>query len=76
MLVGVSHRLTQSIKVYVNREGETSELKKWNVNGVGVILGSCGFHQRPQLRRIRRIYVMMNVADVAIDVLSRGLGAD
>ena len=44
MLVGVSHRLTKSSKVYVDREGETSALKKSNVDGV-VILGSCGFPQ-------------------------------
>ena len=47
MFVGVSHRLTRLIKVYVDREGETSALKKWNVDGV-VILGSYSFHQRPQ----------------------------
>ena len=44
-LVVVSHRLTRSTNVYVDREGGTLALKKWNVDGV-VILGSCGFHQK------------------------------
>ena len=36
MLVGVSHRLTWSTKVYVDREEETSSaLKRWNVDGGG-----------------------------------------
>ena len=47
MLVGVSYRLSRSQKVYVEREWETLELKKWNVGGVG-IRGSCNFHQKPQ----------------------------
>ena len=46
VLVGVSHRLTQSTKVDVDRDGETSALKRWNVGGV-VIFGSYVFHQRP-----------------------------
>ena len=47
VLVGVSHRLIRSTKVYINREGEMSVMKKWNVDGV-VILGSCGFNQKQQ----------------------------
>ena len=39
MLVGVSHRLTQSTKVHVDWEEEMSALKKTNVGGV-VIHGS------------------------------------
>ena len=39
----VSQRLACSTKVYVDREGETSALKRWTVNGV-VILGLCGFY--------------------------------
>ena len=35
VLVGVSHRLTQSTKVQVDREGEMPALKKWNVGGWG-----------------------------------------
>ena len=34
MLVGVSYRLTRSTKVYVDKEGEASALKRWNVGGV------------------------------------------
>ena len=39
VLVTVCHRHTQSTKVYVDREGETSAFKKWNVGGL-VVLGS------------------------------------
>ena len=71
VLVGVSHRLTQSTKVYVDWERKLSALKKWNVNGV-VILGSCSFHQRAAVRSLRRICVMLYVAGVAVDVLASG----
>ena len=42
VLVGLSHRLMPSTKVYVDRKGETSTLKSLNV-GEAVILGSDGF---------------------------------
>ena len=54
MLVGVSHRLMRSTKVYVDREGEMLELKRWNVGGV-VILRSCGLYQRAIVRSFRRV---------------------
>ena len=54
MLVGVSHRLTRSTKVYVDKEGETSALKRLNVGEV-VILGSCGLYQRTVVRNFRRV---------------------
>ena len=69
LLVGVSHKLTRSTKVYVDREGETSVLKKWNVDGV-VILGSCGSSiKRAVVRNFRRVCVMLNAAGIAVDVL-------
>ena len=75
LLVGVSHRLTLSTIAYVDREGETSALKKWNADGGGdspvIRLSS-----KAAVRRLRRIYVRLNVAGVAVDVLSQGLGAD
>ena len=40
----VNNRLRRSTKVYVDREGETPVLKKWDIGGV-VILGSRGFYQ-------------------------------
>ena len=40
--VGVCHRLTWSTKVFVDRAGETSALKRLNVGGV-VIVGSDRF---------------------------------
>ena len=58
----------QSTKVYVNREGETLELKRGDVDGV-VILGSCSFHQRAEERSFRQICVMLNVAGIAFNVL-------
>ena len=33
VLIGVSLRFTRSTKVYVDREGETSTLKRWNGGG-------------------------------------------
>ena len=66
----MSHRLTQSTKVYVDRERETSVLKRWNVGGV-VIPGSCCFHQGAVVRNFGRVCVMLNAADVAVDVFSR-----
>ena len=47
MLVGVCYRFMQSIKVYVDWEGETLMLKKWNIGGL-VILRLCSFHQKLQ----------------------------
>ena len=61
---GVSHRLMWSTKVYVDWEGETSALKKWNVDEV-VILGLWGFNQRAVVS-FRRV---VNAASVAVDVL-------
>ena len=42
MLVGVSHRLTWSTKVYVDKEGETLALKRFNKGGA-VRIGSDEF---------------------------------
>ena len=56
VLVGVNHRLTRLIKIYVDSEGETSALKKWNVGEV-VILRLCGFHQKAVVRNFRRVFV-------------------
>ena len=72
MLVGGNHRLTQSTKVYVDTEGETSALKRWNVDGM-VILGSCGFYQRAVVRSFRQVCVMLSAVGVAVNVLSRSL---
>ena len=44
--VGRGESQTYAVNQSLSR-GETSALKKWNVDGVA-ILGSCGFHQRPQ----------------------------
>ena len=75
MLVGVSHRLTRSTKVYIDREGETSALKMWNVGGV-VVLGSCGFHQMAVVRSFRRVvWCWMLQASQSL-FFSWGLGAD
>ena len=62
MLVGVSQRLTRSTKVKVDREGETSALKRWNIGGGGD-------------SRVRRVCVMLNAVSVTVNVFSRGLGA-
>ena len=58
VLVGVSHRLTQSTKVYVDREGETSTLKKWNV-GRG---GDSRIMQLPSKARSKKF--QMSLCDV------------
>ena len=68
VLAGVSHRLTQPTKVYVDGEGETSALKKWYVGEV-VILKSCSFYQRAAVRSFRRICEILNVAGVVVDVV-------
>ena len=65
---GVSHRFTWSTKVYVNREGETLALKKWDVGWV-VILESCSFHQKAAVRSFRWVCVMLYIAGVAVIVL-------
>ena len=72
---GVSHRLTKSTKVYVNRERETTALKRWNVDEGG----DSQVMQLPSkaaVKSSRRIYVMLNVAGITVDVFSQGLRAD
>ena len=68
------HRLTRSTKVYINREGETTTLKRWNVGGV-MIRRSCSFNQRAVVRSFREVCVMLDAAGIADDVLlSRSRG--
>ena len=59
----------QSTKVYVHREGETSALEKvecrWGGDSRVMRLPS-----KAAVRSLRRIYVILNDAGVAIDVLS------
>ena len=75
MLVRVSHRLTRSTKVYVDMEAETSTLKKVECRWGGDSR-VMRFPSKAAVRRLRRIYVTVNVAGIAVDVLSRGFGAD
>ena len=71
MLVGVSHRLTRSTNVYIDREGKTSALKRWDIDGL-VFMGSFGFHQRAVVKNFKRVCVMLSAAGVAVDdLLSR-----
>ena len=70
LLVGVSHRLTRSTQVYVDREGETSVLKRWNIGGGGDSW-VMQLLSKPAVRRLRGIYVMLIVAGIAVS-----LGAD
>ena len=70
MLIGVSNRLTRSTKVYVVREGKTSALKKVDCRWGGDSR-VMRFPSKAAVRRLRRVYVMLNVADIAVDVLSR-----
>ena len=56
-LVGMCQTLTRSTKVYVDREGETPALKKWNVGGGGDSRVS-RLPSKAAVRRLRQVCVM------------------
>ena len=67
----MSHRLTRSTKVHVDKEGETPESKKQNLGGM-VILESLSFHIAA-VRGLRRACVILHVAAIAVDVQRLGV---